>query len=82
MNDMARPAPAEAPCLRPAGTTRNQRSVPMPRYQYRCEACDHEFERPEHMEEHETARPSCPECGSDSVRQVFSSFFAKTSRKS
>ncbi len=54
----------------------------MPRYQYRCEACEHEFERPERIEEHETAHPTCPECGSDEVRQVFTSFFAKTSRKS
>ncbi|NIP77866.1 MAG: zinc ribbon domain-containing protein [Gemmatimonadetes bacterium] len=54
----------------------------MPRYQYRCQDCEKEFERPEHIAEHETARPTCPECGSDRVQQVFTSFFAKTSRKS
>ena len=54
----------------------------MPRYQYRCQDCKKEFERPEHMREHEEAHPTCPECGGDRVEQVFTSFFAKTSRKS
>lgn len=54
----------------------------MPRYQYRCEECDHEFVRPEHIEDHDTARPQCQACGGHKVRQVFTTFFAKTSRKS
>lgn len=54
----------------------------MPRYQYHCDDCQNEFERPEHMDDHERAHPACPECGSKNVRQVFTSFFAKTSRKS
>jgi putative FmdB family regulatory protein len=54
----------------------------MPRYQYRCQKCQEEFERPEHMDEHEKAHPKCPSCGSKKVEQVFTAFFAKTSRKS
>ncbi|HUG39929.1 MAG TPA: zinc ribbon domain-containing protein [Longimicrobiales bacterium] len=54
----------------------------MPMYEYRCGDCGEEFERPEHMEAHETAHPACPRCGGKNVQQVFSSFFAKTSRKS
>lgn len=55
----------------------------MPRYEYRCADCGEEFERPEHIDEHEQAPPpACPQCGGKDVRQVFSPFFAKTSRKS
>jgi putative FmdB family regulatory protein len=54
----------------------------MPTYEYRCLECDHTFEQPARMSDHETQRPACPSCGSEKVEQVFSSFFAKTSRKS
>lgn len=54
----------------------------MPRYLYRCQDCDEKFERAEHIDEHDSAHPKCPNCGSKRVEQVFGSFFAKTSRKS
>ncbi|MEJ2678039.1 MAG: zinc ribbon domain-containing protein [Gemmatimonadota bacterium] len=54
----------------------------MPTYEYRCLECDEVFERPEHISEHTDAHPKCPICGSEKVEQVFSSFFAKTSKKS
>jgi putative FmdB family regulatory protein len=54
----------------------------MPRYEYRCADCEEEFERPEHMDEHERSRPTCPRCGGKNVRQMFTSFYAKTSKKS
>ena len=54
----------------------------MPTYEYRCEDCGETFERPEHIDEHADSHPECPKCGSSRVQQVFSSFFAKTSRKS
>jgi putative FmdB family regulatory protein len=54
----------------------------MPTYEYRCLECDEIFERSAKMEDLEASSPACPRCGSDKVEQVFSSFFAKTSRKS
>lgn len=54
----------------------------MPVYEYRCKECETTFEHTEHMDEHADARPKCPECGSKKVEAVFSSFFAKTARKS
>jgi putative FmdB family regulatory protein len=54
----------------------------MPTYEYRCLDCHEVFEQPAKMAEHDAARPICPACGSKKVEQVFSAFFAKTSRKS
>ncbi len=54
----------------------------MPTYRYRCLDCEDEFEQTEHIEDHGGARPECPGCGSKRVEQVFSSFFAKTTKKS
>ncbi|MFW5947355.1 MAG: FmdB family zinc ribbon protein [Gemmatimonadota bacterium] len=54
----------------------------MPRYEYRCLECDEVFECCEGMEEHETSQPECPKCGSRKVERVFSSFYAKTRKKS
>lgn len=60
----------------------SNRSGAMPTYEYRCLECDMTFEKPERIADHEANRASCPGCGSEKVEQVFSSFFAKTSRKS
>jgi putative FmdB family regulatory protein len=54
----------------------------MPTYEYRCLVCDEVFEQPERISEHTDAHPKCPNCGSEKVEQVFSPFFAKTSKKS
>ena len=47
----------------------------MPLYEYACTACDHEFEKLRPMSKMDEAI-SCPECDSDSERQlsVFSAF--------
>ncbi|MGP1675766.1 MAG: FmdB family zinc ribbon protein [Burkholderiales bacterium] len=53
----------------------------MPTYEYRCNDCGHEFERVEHLSEHE-AKHECPACGSRNTEPVMAEFFPKTSRKS
>ncbi len=53
----------------------------MPTYEYLCKDCGHEFERSEHLKEHE-APHKCPNCGSEKVEPKLAEFFAKTSRKS
>jgi putative FmdB family regulatory protein len=54
----------------------------MPTYEYRCRDCHELFEKPRTIADHESGRPPCPACGGTDVEQVFSAFFAKTSRKS
>jgi putative FmdB family regulatory protein len=54
----------------------------MPTYEYRCLECHETFQCCEGMKEHETIHPECPQCGSTKVEQLFSSFFAKTRKKS
>jgi putative FmdB family regulatory protein len=54
----------------------------MPTYSYRCEKCRKQFARHEALSAHGARTPACPKCGSKRVRQVFLSFFAKTSKKS
>jgi putative FmdB family regulatory protein len=54
----------------------------MPTYAYRCEQCRGTFERIETISEHETAKPQCPNCGSDEVVSVPTPFVAITSKKS
>lgn len=54
----------------------------MPIYEYRCEKCRHRWTASHSMTQHDRARPACPRCGSKTVAPVYSSFFAKTVRKS
>lgn len=54
----------------------------MPIYEYRCENCGHTFEQRERLDEHAAHQARCPKCGSEHLAHVFSSFFAKTSKKS
>lgn len=54
----------------------------MPTYEYRCQACQKDFAVIQSIAEHERKQNRCPACGSDQVTQLFSSFYAKTSRKS
>lgn len=54
----------------------------MPTYEYRCEKCGEEFARIMSISEHDTAKPTCPKCGSEEVQQLVSHFMTKTSRKS
>jgi len=54
----------------------------MPTYEYRCQKCGERFEQVQHVAEPRKAKTRCPKCGSVSVKRVFSTFFAKTGKKS
>ena len=57
----------------------------MPVYDYRCLACEHEFQVVESISEHEahaTSATKCPECSSDEVKRVLLGAFVKTGKKS
>lgn len=54
----------------------------MPIYEYRCDDCGKEFSIKLSMTEHEKGNIACPDCKSVKVVQHYSSFFAKTSKKS
>ena len=54
----------------------------MPTYAYRCEQYGETFERIESISEHGSARPSCPQCGSDKSVSVPAAFVAVTGKKS
>ena len=54
----------------------------MPTYEYACKKCNKKFSVMLSISEHETAKVSCPKCNGKSVKQMISSFTAKTSRKS
>ncbi len=48
----------------------------MPLYEYRCEACDREFEAYKRPSENSEREP-CPSCGKDSLRMGLSLFRAR-----
>ena len=54
----------------------------MPTYEFRCNACEKAFSIVMKVADLEKSRVAYPRCGKKDVRRVFSSFFAKTSRKS
>jgi putative FmdB family regulatory protein len=54
----------------------------MPTYEFRCKKCGTVFERQEHIAEHETSHPRCPNCKSEEVERLLADFYAMTSRKS
>ncbi len=54
----------------------------MPTYEYRCDGCNHEFSVAMSIAIHDRGGITCPDCKGSNVTQCFSSFFAKTSRKS
>ncbi len=54
----------------------------MPLYEYQCRECNKTFNIRLSIQEHERKRPKCPQCGSRKLSQQFSSFFAKTDKKS
>ena len=54
----------------------------MPTYEFRCTKCGTVFEHREHIAEHATSHPPCPNCKSDAVEPVLADFYARTSRKS
>jgi putative FmdB family regulatory protein len=55
----------------------------MPTYVFKCDACGEQFEKVMSISEREKAKPpSCPKCKKHKAERVYTSFFAKTSRKS
>ena len=54
----------------------------MPTYDFRGEACKKKFSLTMSIGQRDSKRIKCPKCGSGKTETVFSSFFAKTSRKS
>ena len=54
----------------------------MPSYDYRCRKCGQQFTTREKMSEHDAGAAMCPQCKSQEVERVMSSFYAKTPRKS
>jgi putative FmdB family regulatory protein len=53
----------------------------VPTYEYHCRDCENVFDRIEALSEHGARAPKCPRCNSRNVKQVLTSFFAKTSHK-
>ncbi len=54
----------------------------MPTYDFRCGECRKRYTLTMSIAEHDHKRIKCPKCGSRKAEPVFTSFFAKTSRKS
>ena len=54
----------------------------MPTYEYRCERCQEDFTVHMSISEHDRGGIKCPKCGGTEVAQRYSTFYAKTSRKS
>ena len=51
-------------------------------YEYRCLNCQRTFTRMESVAEQGKTAVTCPQCRSTRVERVYSSFYAKTVRKS
>ena len=54
----------------------------MPSYEYQCGKCRKRFTVVQRISEHSGRAPDCPKCKSRSTRQLLTSFFAKTGKKS
>lgn len=54
----------------------------MPTYEYLCQKCRNLFTVVLTMREHDHAKVTCPQCQGNKVTQQFSTFYAKTSKKS
>jgi putative FmdB family regulatory protein len=54
----------------------------MPIYDYRCDNCAKTFSVTLSMAEHDKGKIACPGCKDDKVVQLYSTFYAKTSKKS
>jgi putative FmdB family regulatory protein len=60
---------------------KSSRGVAMPTYDFRCGGCRKKYTLTMSISERDRKRIKCPKCGSSKAEPVFSSFFAKTSRK-
>ncbi len=54
----------------------------MPLYDYKCKKCGESFSLVMSVKEKETTTIKCPKCDAGDIMPVYSSFFAKTSKKS
>jgi len=54
----------------------------MPHYEFFCKACNKTFTATQHIAEHDTQKPACPQCGGQDVEERWSTFSAVTSKKS
>jgi putative FmdB family regulatory protein len=54
----------------------------MPTYEYRCENCAKLFSIQMSMLEHDKGKITCPDCKGNRIVQQYSTFYAKTSKKS
>lgn len=54
----------------------------MPMYDYKCLDCGKESLIVVTLKEHEAGQVTCPSCGGEKLRQLFSPFIAHTSKKS
>ena len=54
----------------------------MPTYEYLCKECKKGFAKVMTMAEHDKKKVKCPKCKGTKVAQQFSTFYAKTSKKS
>ncbi|UCF31856.1 MAG: zinc ribbon domain-containing protein [bacterium] len=54
----------------------------MPVYEFECKKCKEIFEVTMSIADSEKKKPACPKCKGKQVRQLLSTFSAKTSRKS
>ncbi len=54
----------------------------MPTYEYLCRKCQDSFTVVLTMSEHDRGQVKCPQCGGREVTQQYSTFYAKTSKKS
>jgi putative FmdB family regulatory protein len=70
--------------MQKGATARNlsSRRIHMPTYEYRCEKCAKNFSVTMHIEDHDKGGITCPECKGTSVVQLYTDFYAKTSKKS
>jgi putative FmdB family regulatory protein len=54
----------------------------MPTYDFRCGECRKKFTLVMSISARDRKRIKCPKCASTKAQAIFSTFFAKTSRKS
>jgi len=54
----------------------------MPTYDFRCESCTKTFSVTMSMSERDKGNIACPGCKEGKVVQLYSAFYAKTSKKS
>ena len=65
-----------------ATTLHNHAEVPMPQYEFYCNACKKTFTKILTLVDYEAGGGVCPHCGSKKVEQCWSAFSVITSKKS